>query len=57
MGHHIGGHITPDVKCDSFVVEQGEYITELYVSSGDLMDRIELRTNLDRHFKAGGDGG
>ena len=57
VGHHIGGHLTGDVRCDTFVFEDGEYISEFRVSSGDLVDRIELTTNTGRTFQAGGPGG
>ena len=57
MGHHIGGHLTGDIKCDSFIFEEEEYISSVMVSSGDLVDRIEIKTNHGRHFRAGGDGG
>ena len=30
---------------------------ELYVNSGDLLDRIEFKTNKGRSFGAGGTGG
>ena len=57
MGHHIGGHLTDDVRCDIFLFEDGEYISEFRVSSGDLVDRIEISTNTGRTFQAGGPGG
>ena len=57
VGHHIGGHITGDVRCDTFVFQEGEFISEFLVSSGDLVDRIEFKTNQGREFKAGGGGG
>ena len=57
VGHHIGGHLNGGVRCDSLVFMDGEFITQFGVSSGDLVDRIEVVTNLGRHFKAGGPGG
>ena len=56
-GHHIGGHLTDDVRCDTFRFQQNEYITEVTVSSADLVERIEFTTDLGRQFKAGGPGG
>ncbi len=57
MGHHIGGHLTGDVRCDTFEFAEDEYMTEFSVSSGDLVDRVEFRTNSGRFFSAGGTGG
>ena len=57
MGHHIGSHLTADVSCSTFEFEDGEYINEVFVCSGDLVDSIEINTNKGRNFKAGGDGG
>ncbi len=45
------------MRCDSFKFQDNEYIKEVTVSSGDLVDRIEFTTNLGRSFKAGGQGG
>ena len=57
VGHHIGGQLTGDVRCDTFRFQPGEYITEVTVSSGDLVDRIEFLTDQGRQFIAGGPGG
>ena len=57
VGHHIGGHLTGDVKCDSLVFEKDEYIVDIITSSGDVVDRLEFTTSLGRQFKAGGSGG
>jgi len=57
VGHHIGGHIEIDVRCNTFNFEEGEYIETVTVASGDIVDRIEFTTNKGRGFKAGGGGG
>lgn len=45
VGHHIGGHLTGDARCDTFIFEQDEYMNDMVVSSGDVVDRIEFTTN------------
>ena len=49
--------MTGDMRCDSFKFQENEFINEVTVSSGDLVDRIEFKTNIGREFRAGGSGG
>eukprot|EP00347_Sterkiella_histriomuscorum_P020979 403335728 len=57
VGHHIGSHLTAEVTCSTFEFEDGEYINNLVVYAGDLVDSIYFETNKNRNFKAGGSGG
>ena len=51
QGIHNNAHET------SFEFQDGEYIIHLGASAGSSLDRVEFTTNLERHFKAGGNGG
>ena len=56
-GHHIGSHLHPDVRCERFVLEQGEYLTGVGGRLGDICDQINFTTSTNRTFTSGGSGG
>ena len=38
VGHHIGSHIHPEVRCDRHTLEPGEYISGVGGRLGDICD-------------------
>ena len=51
VGHHIGiTHLNEDIRCKTFMFQPGEYITEVSVSHGDHINRLEFMTDQGRQF-------
>ena len=53
VGHHIGLHLTSQVKCISFELQENELITGITIWNENLIDRIEFQTDYLRIFEAG----
>lgn len=50
-------HIHPDVRCDRFDMQPGEYLVGLAGRLGDICDQLNFTTSFGRNFSAGGSGG
>ena len=42
VGHHIGLHLTSQVKCISFELQENEMISKISIWNENLIDRIEF---------------
>ena len=57
VGHHIGVMVHPEVRCERFELNQGEYLVRVGGQFGDICDGLSFVTSQDRTFKVGGSGG
>ena len=57
VGHHIGGHVHADVRCERFELESDEYLVGVGGRCGDICDQLNFTTSKGRKILAGGKGG